>query len=585
MYKKIVFIILLLAALTEGVKGEGTRELQPLSANGINLRVNYDTDPNSTDGGPFATSSAPNDSYRLWVSVATSSEKILFGFQKNSSTQTIGLTIFNANHVQVYPATGSLALPNAGAGYIGSYAQAVAGPVTINSAGYTPLEFTPGAAGDYYFEFSWSPASSYRYIKFYDITVVNASNAEKRGRLWSKNWQMETPASNIGFYGVMYPYTDDQITTVVNFNGMAPGRFTVSCNPTGCSNSGNFITDRMSVTGNHTYPAYKIFINNPDENLFPTGIVGGVDSVHVHNPCNGTVDIDLYVNKQGTAEILLDINPLPGIQAEDVVLNDTVYSGNATTLHWNGLNGLGVAVPSGTSFNIVTTYVNGLTHLPLYDVEHSSGWNGFVVDLVRPAGNKPNVYWDDRNLTGGGFNLDGCTTATGCHSWGNMGNNNSVNTWWFAVSITLAPVAIQYRRSETIAMSLSICQYDSANVFGIWRKESAVYRDTATNVMGCDSITELTLLVKPVPVIELGSDLLLCQGESATLGYSIPGVTTYLWNTVPPQVFPIANSSTILVNSTATYKVVVTASNGCSRSDQVHVTAASYIGQKKIQHN
>lgn len=581
-------MLMLLIALPGWNRAEGTRELQPNESDGIRLRPSYDPDITSTDGGPFATPIAPNDSYRLWVSIAENTEKILFGFQKSGATQ-ISVTIRNAAGTIVFPTT---TLPSSGAGYISTYQQAVAGPNTINASGYTPLSFSPSAAGDYYFEFSWASASGTQLITFFDITVVSATNVEKRGRLWSKNWQMQTSGTYTGFYGKMYPYTDDQITTEIDFNGMAPARFTVACNSTGCDNTGNFANDRKSRSGNHTYPAYKIFVNNPDETLYPTGIVGGVDSVHLENPCDGNVDISIYVTKPGMADLILNINPDPGVQDEDVTLTDSVLDGNATTIHWDGLDGLGNPVPNGTTFDIEITYVNGLTHLPLFDVEYSMAngnkWSGFKVNLVRPSGSKPPVFWDDRDL-GGNANLSGCIDPAGCHYWGdsfgNQGNNDTYNTWWFAVSTTLVPINIQYRRSETIPYNYILCEGDSVNVFGNWVSQPGVFRDTLTNFMGCDSISEVTVTVKPGPAIELGPDQLLCQGESTTLGSVVPNVSSYVWNTVPPQATPLATTPTLTVSSTATYQVQITASNGCIRTDQVHVTAAPMINQSPIRHN
>ncbi len=586
MFTKKVIPISLLLIFTSPVwlLAEGTRELQPRSDCGVNL---YPTTETSYD--PFATSVC-DDEHKLWVSIGATGEKVLFGFRCNG----VSVCIKSASGTIVFPVT---PIPNSGQGHIETYEQAVAGPNTINPDGYTPFEFTPSGPGDYYIEFSNSST-----ISLFDITVVDAMNVEKRGRLWSKNWQLYTNGTYTPFWGTMYPYTDDQITTKIDFNGMAPARFTVACNATGCNNTGNFLEDRKSRSGRFTYPAYKIFVNNPDETLFPTGIIGGVDSVNVVNPCDGSVDILMYVNKLGIADILLDINPLPGVQAEDITLNDTVFSGDATIIHWDGLNGLGEAVPNGTTFNININYVNGLTHLPMYDVEYSlstyidshgntvtNKWPGFIVDLIRPAGDKPLVFWDDRDLLPTSFNLDGCNDPVGCHFWGSanssVGNNDTYNTWWFAVSNSMVPISINYRRSDFEPLNYILCDGDSVNVFGNWVSAPGIFRDTATNFMGCDSITEITVTVKPGPVIDLGEDQILCQGESTTLGMTVPDVINYEWNTIPPGPTPLGTNPTLTVNTTNTYQVKITASNGCIRTDQVHVTAAPMINPVIIKHN
>ena len=103
--------------------------------------------------------------------------------------------------------------------------------------------------------------------------------------------------------------------------------------------------------------------------------------------------------------------------------------------------------------------------------------------------------------------------------------------------------------------------------------------------MGCDSISEVTVTVKPGPVIELGDDQVLCQGASTTLGAVVPNVASYEWNTIPPQATPLGTNPTLTVSTTATYQVQITATNGCIRTDQVHVTAAPYINTQSIKHN
>lgn len=599
-HKQVIISLMLLTALPGWIKGEGTRELQPNKTYSLRLSPS-----GGGSYGAFATANAGNDN-KLWVTIGAVGEKVLFGFQKEDN---ISVGIYNSAGVNAFPVT---ALPSSGTGYISTWEQAVAGPSTINPAGYTPFQFTPTAPGDYYIEFSGgSLGAGSEYIMFFDITVVDQANVEKRGRLWSKNWQLYSAtknttgfgSANTPFFGKMYPYTDDQITTEIEFNGMAPALFNVACNSTGCSNTGNFLIDRKSIDGLHMYPAYKIFLNNPDEALFPTGIIGGVDSVRYSNPCDGSVDISLYVNKPGVAEIVMNINPSPGVQAEDVVLTDSVLDGNASVIHWDGLNGQGELVPNGTTFSIEVTYANGLTHLPLYDVEYSfatytlngldyqNNWPGFIVNLVRPAGAKPRVFWDDRDLAPTSFNLDGCVDPAGCHAWGSknppytIGDLDTYNTWWFAVSTTLVPIAIQYRRSETIPYNYILCEGDSVNVFGNWVNNPGVFSDTLTNFMGCDSISEVTVTVKPGPVIELGDDQVLCQGASTTLGAVVPNVASYEWNTIPPQATPLGTNPTLTVSTTATYQVQITATNGCIRTDQVHVTAAPYINTQPIKHN
>lgn len=397
-----------------------------------------------------AAGSAPAD-YRLYIHVENPGEIIYFGFGDALNNNDIVVTDVNyrikdpSGNIVAGPAL----VPPSGAGYISTFSEAVAGPSAIaGPGGYNALSYTPVVSGDFYIEFNFNTGfggHDRTKFKYFDITVASAANTAIDGRLWSKAWQMTTDDYVFPFLGKMYVYADDGIVTSINFNSMEPFVFTVACNQYGCFNTGNFINDRRSVTGNHTFPQYKIFLNDPDTVVYPTGLLGAIVPPILMTPsCNGTATIQINVTKAGNVDILLNINPLPGIQPEDVSLSQTVVAG-INTLNWNGLNGLGQPVHNGQSFDLLVTYINGLTNLPIYDVE--SNPNGFIVQLTRPVGTDPLTYWND-GLIGGGQNLAGCSftlPTTGCHSWTGgsnwgIGNNNTVNTWWYAVSTTAAPV-------------------------------------------------------------------------------------------------------------------------------------------------
>lgn len=67
-----------------------------------------------------------------------------------------------------------------------------------------------------------------------------------------------------------------------------------------------------------------------------------------------------------------------------------------------------------------------------------------------------------------------------------------------------------------------------------------------------------------VPVLELGNDTILTTGTSLVLDAGA-GFAAYAWNT-------LETTSSITVDTTGLYAVTVTATNGCSASDQINVT-------------
>lgn len=77
-----------------------------------------------------------------------------------------------------------------------------------------------------------------------------------------------------------------------------------------------------------------------------------------------------------------------------------------------------------------------------------------------------------------------------------------------------------------------------------------------------------TAFVYTPPVVDLGTDIVISSPQTAILDAG-PGFATYLWSTGE-------TTQTILVNSTNTYTVTVTDSNGCTASDDIMVTV--YVG-------
>lgn len=81
------------------------------------------------------------------------------------------------------------------------------------------------------------------------------------------------------------------------------------------------------------------------------------------------------------------------------------------------------------------------------------------------------------------------------------------------------------------------------------------YSVTVTDGNGCEGTDVVNVGNYPVPMPSITGDLAICQGESATLGVT-PAYNAYLWSTSD-------TTSTITLNSSGTFSVTVTDSNGC----------------------
>jgi hypothetical protein len=92
---------------------------------------------------------------------------------------------------------------------------------------------------------------------------------------------------------------------------------------------------------------------------------------------------------------------------------------------------------------------------------------------------------------------------------------------------------------------------------------STTYTVTASNAFGCASVASVTVTVNVLPSIIFSGNTTICQGQTATIVAT--GGNSYVWSTG-------ATTNSINVSSPGVYKVNVTNSLNCMRSDSVTVT-------------
>ncbi|MDD3875619.1 MAG: PKD domain-containing protein [Bacteroidales bacterium] len=606
---------------------EGTKQIQPTPASHGRLQIM-----------PYVTNFAIFDAtqeHRLHITICQAGEKILYGFGNirdyygNVQYDVIYRIKDPNGNVVVGPAP----LPYSGQGFIPSYYQAVNGPDVINTAGYNALVYTPTILGDYYIEFSFTQPYGFERKIFdaIDITVVSATNQEKPGRLWSKNWQLTTnPMSGYsspyqaGYDGIMYIYSDDGVVTSVDLNNMQPFVFNITANQSGCFNTGNFFQDRKSADGNNTYPQYRIFLNNPDILCFPTGQFGSITAPTTITGCPGQFCVNISVDKPGNVEVVLELNGIPGFQpnTEDVIFTYNVTPG-LNCIPWSGLNGLGDIVAAGQTIQVEIDYFNGLTHLPLYDVE--GNLSGYKVQIIRPVSPNPTpaLFWDDTNIPGGAAQFLGCTAPNGCHTWPigtclnsplsdycSLGDMRTINTWWYANNIKdTALVLFEYplvnaniftppgQNDTLICIENGSIQLNGGIQFapsGTWtgtggqfspnaNSLQAVYTFSPSEISNASAILVLTSVGSTCPSatdtmritiveaqVNVIPDTTVCRGNSIVL--SANGGQTYLW--APAATLNNAQTESPIatpINNT-TYTVNILDSNGCSASNSVVVS-------------
>jgi gliding motility-associated-like protein len=112
--------------------------------------------------------------------------------------------------------------------------------------------------------------------------------------------------------------------------------------------------------------------------------------------------------------------------------------------------------------------------------------------------------------------------------------------------------------------AVSICQGESMLIHGVLQSVAGTYSQTFTLASGCDSTSNVTLTVNPLPTIDAGLDQTICAGTSVTLTAS--GGVNYTWDN------GVTNGLAFNPSVSTTYTVLGTNAAGCVASDQVLVT-------------
>lgn len=480
-FRYVYLFFFILACWGSVVFAEGTKELMPDQTQKTWLLIARGTVQGQARD-PFAVyGTSIDEAYRLCIHIENpATEKIYFGLGllRGSSVASNGWRIQrpDAGNSVIFQAN----IPTSGIGYINSYLEASSGPSIINPNGYSAQSVQPDIQGDYFMTFEINSNTS-RTFDYFDITVVNTlTNQPIPGRVYSKNWQIATYDENFNlfyFKALMFIYTNDKIVTQLNPNGFDGRHFSFASNESGCYPiSGSMTAEqaRKSVSGRHTYPQFKVFLNIPNEDSYEYGTLGTLlppppetPELTVTTHCEtGTIDFTFQVSASGTAEVTLQLSqsvPPGSPPYTNITVPMTVVAGY-NTITWDGYDNSipRRQIPNGSSFPFTLKYINGLTHLPLYDVENNS--NGFIVTLVKPpSANEPKLYWDDSGLSGTS-NFTGCQSSLGaCHPWNiTIGDQNTINTWWYVANQSTSPAIITEERipAQPVAITgpTTVCQ-------------------------------------------------------------------------------------------------------------------------------
>jgi len=360
------------------------------------------------------------------------------------------------------------------------------------------------------------------------------------------------------------------------------------------------VTDANGCTNNLDSP-FTIIINP-----LPKGYLTGDDI------CVGDDGILLFTSTSGSP--LFNISYLANGNAytRTGVDNNSTFTvpfqlNNSTSFALTSIsdaNGCTAALDTSTSINVLPLPQGGLTDATVctgdsagITFNSTNGTGPFKVEIS--DGTNSTVYYDVQS--GIAFNIapvtqtttislisitdkdgDGCTRTNGFTSPTATITAKPSPEIQFdaltAICIQQSAFLITQAKEITGIAGNGIFSGDGVDINGNFNPSSAgvgthkiAYTYNATN--GCSAFDSSNITVNPTPVVSAGSDIITCLGFTVQLNAT--GASTYVWSPSigldnPASKNPIAN-----IDSTTTYIVLGTDSNGCYASDTVKITVGA----------
>ncbi|MFT6323387.1 MAG: hypothetical protein ACJAWO_000939 [Halieaceae bacterium] len=351
-----------------------------------------------------------------------------------------------------------------------------------------------------------------------------------------------------------------------------------------CNNAGD---GSATITVADGYPTYSYLWSNGDTTAMADSLSAGVHYVTVTGSFGLMLNDTVTLTEPAALTLALGNDTTVCLNAS-LTLDAGIFASylwnDGTTMQTRATVNNAVAT---TSYSVTVTAANGCTAIDMLDVSVAAqpvvtlGNDTVVCDsltLSLDAGTFASYVWDDASTiqtrmtayTLGAIDYSvEVTDANGC-----TGNDT--------IQVTgVAPVMVDLG-SDTVVCNGDVYTLDAGTFASyLWDDTSNTqtritvstlgavdYSVAVTDASGCvgNDTIEVTG-VAPI-VINLGSDTVVCNGDTYTLDAGA-GFTTYFWvNGFNTQTVDVVSSSA----GTVTYSVIVEDTNGCAGADEAIIT-------------
>ena len=388
--------------------------------------------------------------------------------------------------------------------------------------------------------------------------------------------------------------TNDYSQTNLNNNSSFATAFTLTNTATFKLHS---VTDANGCTNNLDSP-FTITVNPP-----PKGYLTGDDI------CTGDNGILLFTSTAGSPLFNISYSANGNAYTQTGVDNNSTFtvpfqlnnSTNFTLTSITDANGCSAVLDTSASINVLALPQGGLTDATACTGDSagitftsSNGIGPFEVEIS--DGTNSTVYYDV--MSGIPFNIapvtqttiitlisitdkdgDGCTRTSGFTSpTATITAKPSPEVEFdplTAICIQQSSFLITQAKETTGAPGNGIFSGDGVDVNGNFNPSSAgigtheiIYSYNGSN--GCSAIDSSSITVNPTPVVNAGTDIITCLGFTVQLNAT--GAAIYVWSPSVGLDNPAIKNPVANIDSTTTYIVLGTDSNGCYASDTVTIS-------------
>lgn len=347
----------------------------------------------------------------------------------------------------------------------------------------------------------------------------------------------------------------------------------------------------ISVLAENGAPPYTFTWNTNQTDSVLTNLAAGNYTVSVSDATGLTGVFEIEITNSLPPDVQLDANPVTCLNPTTTIIPNISGGETPFSFEWStgSVDSILFQVLPG-SYEISVTDVNGCTGTAFIEIDDiATATLDFTLDS--PTCGEPNGAIV--------VSAQGGSPITS-YSWSNGSNSEQIDNLFpglYSITATdengctivdsvalefepLAEIQILTQHTScdgTDGQATVIVEGGSPVVAYSWSNGATTpsidslpggtYSVTVTDVNGCEIVASSEILSLTSPFIDLGDDITINQGEQVILDASEPG-WTYLWSTGD-------TTSSIIVETSGTYSVIVTNESGCSASDEIVVTVIS----------